>query len=99
MESYEEYNAMSIGEKVVYVKDKADATEGYDNRCIHCGDKVFFVEHTEGLVQGHIYSDMGAKEYRISRICEYCFDEVCKEVEDHALAFFEMPIPEGEDES
>jgi hypothetical protein len=29
---------------------------------------------------GHIYSELGMKEYRISALCEWCFDEVTDQV-------------------
>jgi Pyruvate/2-oxoacid:ferredoxin oxidoreductase delta subunit len=60
------------------------ATEepGYDMRCMNCKKAVFYAPHPEGLIEGHVYSQNGMLEYRISRYCEFCFDKVTEEDEE-----------------
>jgi hypothetical protein len=53
----------------------------YTNVCID-GEPVFFFEYDRGLIPGHIYSSLGLSEYRISKSCEFHFDEWTKEPED-----------------
>ncbi len=43
-----------------------------EGRCMLCGLPV----------NGRIYSEAGAREYRISGSCEICFDELFKEQEE-----------------
>ena len=74
---------LTIEEKVQQIKERANADENYSSRCLHCEEKVFFVEHTHALVPGHIYSNLGASEFRISQSCEYCFDDFTKEPDDY----------------
>lgn len=49
--------------------------------CINCGHEVFWEKSRRGKRPGHIYSEAGLKEYKISGMCEYCFDKLM-EVED-----------------
>jgi hypothetical protein len=37
---------------------------------------VFYAPGEFATQMGHIYSELGLKEYRISAMCEWCFDEV-----------------------
>lgn len=61
--------------------DQAEADENYTNRCI-AGEKVFYYPYPKALIPGHIYSHAGRDEFRISRCCEFHFDEWLKEPED-----------------
>lgn len=49
-------------------------TGRYDAVCIQ-GEPVFYMDYYKALVPGHIYSDLGMDEFKISRACEYHFDE------------------------
>ena len=51
------------------------------DRCINCGQRVFYLEGDYGVMAGHIYSRLGRKEMNISSLCEYCFDRITQEVE------------------
>jgi hypothetical protein len=51
-------------------------------RCCFCNHAFFWLEHDHALVAGHVYSDAGREEVRITGVCEWCFDEVTKETED-----------------
>jgi len=44
--------------------------------CLKCGVPVYFQGWTHGVAEGHIYSDAGLAEFKISGFCEYCFDLV-----------------------
>jgi hypothetical protein len=48
----------------------------YTKQCL-LGEGVYYVEYYKALLPGHIYSQAGVKEFGISRMCEYHFDEVC----------------------
>lgn len=63
-------------EQVNELKRRADSDGSYNLRCRHCGEKVVFLEGREALAKGHIYSQAGRREYSITTMCEWCFDEV-----------------------
>jgi hypothetical protein len=51
---------------------QAEMTDGAA-RC-STGEAVFFFEYPIPLIPGHIYSEKGVDEFRISKTCEYHFD-------------------------
>jgi predicted RNase H-like HicB family nuclease len=59
----------------------AEEDENYTYKCIE-GEKVFYYDWPRGLMPGHIYSETGMDEFRISRACEFHFDEWFKEEEE-----------------
>lgn len=50
-------------------------------RCIS-GEAVFYAPDTEARIPGHIYSEIGVQEFRISHCCEYHFDKDMQEPEE-----------------
>lgn len=60
---------------------RAEADETYQNRCM-AGEKVYYMPYEYGLMPGHIYSELGMDEFRISQSCEYHFDKWTAEPED-----------------
>lgn len=62
---------------------RAEEKEDYLKRCIS-GEKVFYFDHHKALIPGHIYSETGMDEFKISGACEYHFDTWFKEEEDDA---------------
>jgi hypothetical protein len=60
---------------------KAEAAENlkYNNRCVHCGEKIVFVPDTKGRARGHVYSEAGKRDVSIIKMCEYCFDDIAAE--------------------
>lgn len=50
------------------------AERGQTPRCIN-GEPVFYYEWDRSLVPGHIHSPNGIDEVRISKACEYHFDQ------------------------
>lgn len=44
-----------------------------------CGQVVFWVEGNEALTQGHIYSRAGRREFSMTGMCEWCFDQIMKD--------------------
>ena len=64
---------MNVEERCRLMSRQAEETESYTQTCI-AGEKVFFVEHDHAIMPGHIYSNDGIKEYKISQACEYHFD-------------------------
>lgn len=57
------------------------ASEHESPKCLD-GEVIFFAEDTEAFGPGHIYSRDGLAEFRISRLCEYHFDEAFAEDEE-----------------
>lgn len=57
------------------------ANGGYTQVCI-AGEPVFYMDFKFGLVPGHIYSELGIVEFKISKSCEYHFDKWTAEPED-----------------
>ena len=51
-------------------------------KCMSCGNHTFYNEGSSSFGPGHIYSKDGVNEMRISKMCEYCFDELFKGYED-----------------
>jgi hypothetical protein len=72
-----DHNAFLAAQKMA-----EEAKTAETGRCIQ-GEPVFYMEYDVPLVPGHIYSDMGRKEFRLSGLCEYHFDMFFAE-EDHA---------------
>lgn len=44
--------------------------------CVRCKQQVFVLPMDFAQQMGHIYSAAGIKEFHISSMCEWCFDEV-----------------------
>ena len=58
------------------------ALEDNANTCTYCHKPVLGVMFAKPLIEGHIYSEDGVREYGITFMCEWCFDKVTKEHED-----------------
>lgn len=50
--------------------------------CPACKNYVFFAPFHEPLIEGHVYSNDGIAELRITGYCEWCFDRITKEPEE-----------------
>ncbi len=61
---------------LLIARAKDDPT--YDTRCI-AGELVFYYPYDYGLMPGHIYSEVGVDEFKISGSCEFHFDEWTKD--------------------
>ena len=45
--------------------------------CINCGHEIFWGKQSDGETKpGCIYSYAGIREYKISGMCEHCFDKL-----------------------
>lgn len=75
----QERAAQALGDCVTMAL-QAEEKEDYTHRCI-AGEKVFYYDWPHGLIPGHIYSETGMDEFKISRSCEYHFDFWFKEEE------------------
>lgn len=67
------------------VQELAEIDKDYNPhlaRCSHCKQMVIACPHDKALIPGHIYSTAGERELEISRLCEYCFDEITKEPDE-----------------
>lgn len=49
--------------------------------CINCGQPICLSDEPTNK-PGNIYSHAGAKEYKITGLCEYCFDNIMAEPEE-----------------
>ena len=59
--------------------ERLRAAEGI---CVICREESFFEQGTKAQRPGHIYSEAGLKEFKISQCCEYCFDGMFENEED-----------------
>lgn len=57
-------------------------SDGYYLKCSKCRELVIYLPLDHPVGMGHIYSDDGVREYDITRLCEYCFDEITKEPDE-----------------
>lgn len=58
------------------------AIEDSENeKCVQ-KEAVFYLPYHKALLPGHIYSEMGLREFKISHCCEYHFDEWFKEEDE-----------------
>jgi hypothetical protein len=78
-----------------------------NNRCYMGGEQVFYnpvskYDEQKASGPGHIYSETGLREYRLSGACEYHFDELAQEAEDPESGVFlvkdEEPMSPEEEE-
>lgn len=51
------------------------AAENNSKTCIF-GEAMFFMAHSRALIPGHIYTELGMQEVKISGCCEYHFDKM-----------------------
>ena len=52
---------------------------------ISCKQKVYYSADGKAEKEGHIYSCAGQNEYRITALCEYCFDKAFEIPEDYEI--------------
>ena len=66
--------------RLIVMKREADALppEEQPKHCIE-GEVMLFHEYDRALIPGHIYSEAGVREAKISGSCEYHFDRWFKE--------------------
>lgn len=50
--------------------------------CVACRQPFYYKPAEKAEAHGHVYSEMGLKETRISGLCEYCFDEIADDRDD-----------------
>ena len=72
---------MTVPQTIKDLKARAEADEGYTIRCIY-GEKVFYQQAEQAWLEGHIYSHAGMDEFKISRCCEFHFDQMFPEEEE-----------------
>ena len=77
---------IEIPQDIVDIHDAAQ-TQEVGGRCVFCGKKVYYFEGDRAFMRGQIYSQSGVDEFRISSICEYCFDETTATAEDEPELF------------
>lgn len=63
----------------LYGQTKEEAQQAHV--CIKCGQEIFWGKQSEGRQDegtnpGCIYSYAGIREYKISGMCEHCFDKL-----------------------
>lgn len=73
-EPFTEEDKKVLEEVIKPLKEAAEKAKDI-GRCIE-GEAIFWHEYHRALAPGHIYSEAGRNEFRISRLCEYHFDSV-----------------------
>ena len=53
--------------------------------CISCKQRVYYSADRKAEKEGHIYSCAGQNEYRMTALCEYCFDKAFEVPEDYIM--------------
>lgn len=53
--------------------------------CISCRQRIYYSADGKAEKEGHIYSCAGQNEYRITALCEYCFDKAFEVPEDYEI--------------
>ena len=75
----------------------AEMDEDYTLVCMQ-GEKVYYIPDIQARMAGHIYSSLGYDEFKISRFCEFHFDELATEfqLEEPTIAQLadELPDPD-----
>lgn len=70
-----------LQEKVAEDLFKRNPTEARNSGiCVSCGEKVYYSPAPKAEKKGHIYSVAGQNEYRITSLCEFCFDSAFNDV-------------------
>lgn len=64
--------------------------------CISCKKPIFYSADGKAEKEGHIYSCAGQNEYRITALCEYCFDKACDGLD--AILDYEIDPDQREEE-
>lgn len=79
------YDRLTPAEKVAALEVlSATAQQQYGtySHCVICNKVPFYATDNCARMEGHVYSALGIKEFRISRYCEWCFDLIMKEPEE-----------------
>lgn len=62
--------------------------------CISCKQRIYYSLNVKAEKEGHIYSVAGQNEYRITTLCEYCFDKAFEGFEDYEIGLDQWEEPE-----
>ena len=64
--------------------------------CISCKQKIYFRSAKKAEKAGHIYSFAGQNEYRMTALCEYCFDKAFDVPDDYEIDPDQWEVEEAE---
>ena len=64
---------LEVAEQLRRMKTEAEAQEVPTKKCIH-GEFMLYLPHDRSVLPGHIRSELGLREARISSCCESHFD-------------------------
>ena len=68
---------IDMGVLIGKVHEYVSLIPDYKYKCDWCNERVFYVPADQAYVMGHIYTEMGLREFEISETCEFCFDRMC----------------------
>jgi hypothetical protein len=77
-----EFNPDNTKERAEQLQAEANA-QTIGGTCVFCHNKVFWLPGDRAQAKGQVYSDSGRDEFRISQMCEWCFDECTLDKEDN----------------
>lgn len=43
-------------------------------KCTSCSERIYWSEGKRAKAKGHVYSEAGRREVKITGMCEWCFD-------------------------
>lgn len=64
--------------------------------CISCKQRIYYSADGKAEKEGHIYSCAGQNEYRITALCEYCFDKAFEVPDDYEIDPDQWEVEEAE---
>jgi hypothetical protein len=70
--------------RALELQDTADQM-GHPSKCVFCGHNFFWLPGDRAWCEGQVYSQLGARETKISQVCEYCFDGLMDEEDNPEL--------------
>lgn len=66
----------------ILLKVQEFAAEETTATCVHCKKHIVACPYEYALIEGHTYSADGEREYYITKLCEWCFDNITAEPEE-----------------
>lgn len=69
--------------RILKVVQRIAKVSGNTLFCIECRKLVAHLPNSIAVGKGHIYSHDGANEYRMTKLCEFCFDVLMHDPEDY----------------
>jgi hypothetical protein len=78
-----EHPACTLERRIeIATKVREFAVEEGMRNCINCGKALFHIPFRMALIEGHVFSEDGAREVSITGMCEWCWDKIMANPDD-----------------